>query len=376
MADGDFSATNSLTNYINNSYQASPSSLDTKDQDAINKQLADLKLQFENGMKHLQFAEPASLSMKPSISMPQLPLFSASKSKSNKHFRKKPRPLTPSNHNENILVNTYTGFKPKIYSPYDSCKISASASMPRIQPSSTPSSTHSSSSPGTSQSSSSTATASNSPKRTSLPHAASTHDAYECVKLCHHGNENEINHKLDLLINIINSQQKLLENLMMKANETQKQKKASKRKKERKVKCENKGVQTMEIPRYVIQSESDSKQETPLRGKYPPIPEQQPIDSHSNITLPYHMLLKLVNVATSSSNKLPPMYPYTSSPPNLHTFPAAHHGQHASFQHPMTMNCNTYNEHHHIANPNNYHNSHNAMDPNMSPKSTLCFSDV
>lgn len=47
-----FSATNTLTNYINsNSYQTSIESINKIEQNSINKQLNDLRYQFETGIK-------------------------------------------------------------------------------------------------------------------------------------------------------------------------------------------------------------------------------------------------------------------------------------------------------------------------------------
>lgn len=71
-----------------------------------------------------------------------------------------------------------------------------------------------------------------------------------------------INKKLDLLINIINSQQKLLENLIIKTNKSSK-------------KMIDQSIQT-DIPYYhIIQSGQESKERSPLNDnqRYPPIPQ-------------------------------------------------------------------------------------------------------
>eukprot|EP00483_Globobulimina_turgida_P009736 UN09755 len=166
----ELSATSTLTSYINNTeLQESPTSSlpatfssETSTpspslQTAINKQLNDLKIQFKNGIKHLQYKEP-SLSLQPSFSMPQLPLFCDKsfnqKFKMNKKKRQKPMTLIPFQEENMNIINLST-------SP------------------------------------------------------SSTSSSMSTVKECRNNivgiQTNEINQKLDVLINIINSQQKLLE---------------------------------------------------------------------------------------------------------------------------------------------------------------------
>eukprot|EP00483_Globobulimina_turgida_P011997 UN12019 len=226
----NLSATNTLNSYINTELQelstpplsticSSTTSISTSSpslQNAINKQLNDLKIQFKNGIKHLQ----------PSLSMPQLPLFCDKsfnqKLKMNKKKRKKPIPLKPFQDVENInMINL---------------------------------------------SSSSSSTSSN---------ISSVHDHRNNMNnnLMTHNNaieNNEINQKLDLLINIINSQQKLLEHLIAQ-NVKKKQKKPKKAKKK------SRSTQTNNMP-HIIQSDA-SKQDSPA---YPPIPQSQTVSNNNN----------------------------------------------------------------------------------------------
>merc|ERR1719295_1442381 len=112
----DDSATASLANYIchselgSSSPTSSPSQTVTINsmqpaQDTITKQLNELAIQFKNGIKNIQNVrcqpkreEPVIL--RPSFSMPHLPIFSdkllTENAKYLKKSRRRPRPLTPS----------------------------------------------------------------------------------------------------------------------------------------------------------------------------------------------------------------------------------------------------------------------------------------
>lgn len=173
----------------------------------------------------------------------------------------------------------------------------------------------------------------------------------------------QINQKLDLLMNVMHSQQEILQKLIL----SNKKKENSENKKEIKIeiKKNEKSVQTEKFP-HIIHSEQDSKQCSFL---YPPIPQSTKINNinknNHNISMPYDMLLKLINAATNKSNKneneqtniIPPPIQHTPPIQAMHNVPTMHL---QSNQHPHPQ-CT-------------YHPNKNNANM-LSPKSTLHFSD-
>eukprot|EP01084_Bolivina_argentea_P210115 357754_1 len=302
------SATNSLADYINNNelqeLSTSPSALTTCTtstassssslQNTINQQLNDLRIQFQNGIKHLQYKEH-STSLKPSLSMPELPLFT--KLKTHKRKRAKPRQLLPIDDSEN-----------------KEC-LSPSA-------------------------------------QTSCSHydvnVLKCNNNYRNSNnlMTYNNNEiksKEINEKLDLLITIINSQQKLLENVIIQKN-------MKKRPNKKRKKTKTKSTQTNNIPHITNSPSYPSIPQT--HRQIPSLPHNCNNNNNNvrnngnsnNLLLPYDTLIKLVNAITNNTN------------------------QHIQYQH-----------HHKMRMPQLQQNGYrpNNKQPNefMSPRSTLYFSD-
>merc|ERR1712130_39164 len=179
---------------------SSSSSTVSLEHSAINKQLNDLRLQFKNGIKHLQHKEPTIIPLRPSFSMPTPPLFSDSSFDERikkKSKRKKPRPLTPCN-----LLNLHQIDEnlppPPLDGHHENNRIIACSPSP-----------------------SSSSYASNS--------SAMHRNNDKNLALTQHKNDNEINEKLDVLINIVHSQQKALQTLMKKSSKKEKENKKPKK---------------------------------------------------------------------------------------------------------------------------------------------------
>eukprot|EP01084_Bolivina_argentea_P154848 269906_1 len=259
-----FSATNTLTNYIQESEiseLSSSNTLDTMEQNSINKQLNDLTIQFKNSIKQFQSKDLSTPSLNPSFSMPQLPLF-CDKSFHKKMNRKKPKLLS---------TNISNGFNP----------LSVRTTLQHID------AAHSCSL-------SSASDTSHSSISNDSEHQNATHNDRnsDC-------DNNQINQKLDLLIHIINSQQKLLQTLIKKTN------------KKRKVKVKCKSTQTdtnHTIPHIVPNDENTQSQQSPVTS-YPPIPQSQTpaianqnhnLSSNNIVSVPSDMLLKLLSAVTNN----------------------------------------------------------------------------
>ena len=243
---------------------------------------------------------------KESDDMPSFPMYSDELLSENikiiKKTRKKPRPLTP----PNVITEEEEGDNIKVFKP-------------RMIAMETPSC-------------SSSATPSKMGSNLSMKYKQNSNE--------------EIKEKLDLLMNIIASQQKVLINLVTKMSETEKEKKAEKEK-ESKAKTVDQSTQTMAIKvvkPHIIHSDPASIQQSPFNKlKFPPIPESQSIgntlnnssslsqnsSNHHTISVPYDSLLKLVLAATHKVQPQPPPVP-------------------TNYQYAFNQNNNGYQDHHHL----------------------------
>jgi len=378
------SATESLTEYIHNTYHTSSASTSTSiaDGHGIDEQLAELKNQFQDGIKHLQQTS-GSISMQPSVSMPQLPTFQNIKLKpvtsdvthsininhhNNENPRRKlPRPMTASN----LLSATPTKIKTDAFT-YDQY------TMPIVVSSalSSSSSSNSNSSSSSSHSSSPACALLNSPKLNSAYVSAADAIATATSNQDHDHDATHISSKLDLLINILHSQQNLLTHLV--SFKKQRSSSPSPLPKKKKKKCKHnkkqkteqkaiqtcryvdKSVQTVRELRCVIQQNDhacECKQET-QSVKFPPIPDSSShaLDANSNITLPYSTLIKLVtDLQTLNKTNSQFVYPIAQARPHVHPYIVPQHQ-------PSMMTPRSQ-----LLVPD--------RNVNQSPKSTLYFSD-
>jgi len=348
------SATASLANYIchselGSSPMTSPSAtaIATEPaQDTITKQLNELTIQFKKGIKNIQnlHSEPERdepVILKPSFSMPHLPIFSDKLLTENakflkKRLRRKPRPLTPSSmviledaENDGDCHNAVCFRRHSVATeclPSTSCITPSMSSSHSVSPTQTVPTNPSSSISGS--------------------HITAKYHRSSQSPQCSHeeGGHQAINEKLDLLIHLVDSQQKLLhklvtesQSLRVRGGRTKDSEQSPGSAVQTVALC--KGTQTLTVDQstqtlgppvpakvikpHILQSGAPSAMQSPFT-KYPPIPECSSTGmttnvqhgTASNISVPYDTLMKLMVAAT---NKQSPAVVATPPPYHEHT---------------------------------------------------------
>jgi len=374
------SATASLANYICHSelgssptdspIQTVTTSTTRPAQDTITKQLNDLAIQFKNGIKNIQnvHCEPKKedpVILRSSFSMPHLPIFSDKLLTENTKYLKKsrreqPRPISPAT----VILDPVTEDGGDCHNmgcfrrhsvatecvTSTSCTTSSSSTSHSVSPSKTMPSTNDSN-----------------PSSISMGSASARHHSAKMAKYGgnmleykrpspsgddEEGGNQAINQKLDLLIHLLDSQQKLLQNVVNESKRDRKEKRVDReRQSQNRRESANtvqtvaicKGTQTQSVDQstqtaatgvtpmtanvvtpkvpavptipaapnmkpHILQSGAPSAMQSPFT-KYPPIPESQSashgVGGQGNISVPYETLMKLMVAATNKPNPHP-----------------------------------------------------------------------